>query len=269
MISTNGSRGAGTRLLAAAAGVLCLSGAFHAAAETIKTVNGEAIDSTVLSAYIENRVNKPLEQVTPEERQALTDELTDIYLLATQESAEELAQDPKVAAQIELQKQGVLAQAAAEQFFAENTVSEQEVQAEYQEQVKLAPPLQYKARHILVQTQAAAQDVIKQLDEGADFEALAEEKSTGPSGPDGGDLGWFAPNQMVKPFSDAVAQLEDGAYTKQPVQTEFGWHVIKRESSRETEPPTLASVRDAVTQSVQQKKFQAHLEELRANAESE
>ena len=262
-----GSIGAARRLLVVAAGVATLATGAASTAETIKTVNGTEIDSAVLDVYMQNRVNKPLEQVTPEERQALIAELTDIYLLSTEDTAKELEDDPKVAAQLELQKRGVLAQAVAEQFLAQNPPTEAEIQEEYEEQVKLAPTQQYKARHILVETQSAAQDVIKQLDEGADFEELAKESSTGPSSSSGGDLGWFSPNQMVKPFSDAVAKLEDGSYTKEPVQTEFGWHVIKREESRTTEPPTLASVRDALTQSVQQKKFQAHIEQLREEAE--
>lgn len=249
------------------AGVLYIVGAPGALADTIRTVNGAPIDSAVLDAYIENRVDKPLAQVTPQEREAMATELTDIYLLSTQESAKELEEDPKIAAQIELQKRGVLAQAAAEQFLTDNQPTEEEIQAEYQEQVKEAPPLQYKARHILVETQGAAEDIIKQLDAGANFEELAKKESTGPAAANGGDLGWFAPNQMVKPFSDAVASLQDGAYTKKPVQTQFGWHVIKREDSRETNPPALESVRNVVSQSVQQKKFQAHLEKLRQEAE--
>ena len=84
-----------------------------------------------------------------------------------------------------------------------------------------------------MQTQAEAQDLIAQLKEGADFQALAKEHSTGPSGPNGGDLGWFAPEQMVKPFADAVIALEDGAFSPDPVQTQFGWHVILREESRD------------------------------------
>lgn len=267
MMALIGTRG-GCWLALTAASVLYLWATAAANAETVKTVNGEAIDSTVLAAYIENRVEKPLAQVTPQEREALTEELTDIYLLSTQQAAKDLEDDPQVAAQIELQKRGVLAQAAAERFLEDNQPTEEEVQAEYQDQVKLAPPLQFKARHILVETQAAAQNIITQLEQGADFEALAKQESTGPSAPTGGDLGWFSPNQMVKPFSDAVAQLEDGSYTKKPVQTEFGWHVIKREDSRETEAPTLASVRDMLTQSVQQKKFQAHLEQLRRDADT-
>jgi hypothetical protein len=97
--------------------------------ETVSTVNGTAIDSTVLDVYIENRVDKPLEQVTAEERQSLLSELTDIYLLSTQESASELEQDPRVAAQIELQTRGVLAQAAAAEFFEGLEVSDEEIQA--------------------------------------------------------------------------------------------------------------------------------------------
>jgi peptidyl-prolyl cis-trans isomerase C len=267
MNSTNGLANVRMRLLTAAAGTFCLIAGTAINAEPVKTVNGTAIDSAVLNAYMQNRVNKPLADVTAEERETLTAELTDIYLLSTDKSAADLEDDPQVAAQIELQTRGVLAQAVATKFFAENTVSEEEVLAEYAEQVKIAPPLQYKARHILVPTQGVAADVIKRLDEGANFEELAKEKSTGPSAPNGGDLGWFAPNQMVAAFSDSVAALDDGAYTKEPVQTEFGWHVILREESRESEPPPLDSVRDSVTQSIQQKKFQAHLENLRAAAE--
>lgn len=252
-------------ILAAAMAVAVLSaGPVHS--ETVSTVNGTAIDSTVLDVYIENRVDKPLEQVTAEERQTLLSELTDIYLLSTQESASELQQDPRVAAQIELQTRGVLAQAAASEFFEGLEVSDEEIQTEYSEQVQQAPRIQYKARHILVPTQGVAQDVIRRLDEGASFEELATEKSTGPSGPNGGDLGWFSPNQMVKPFADAVALLENGDYTKAPVQTEFGWHVILREDSREPEAPTLESVRGSLVQSVQQRKFQQHLEQLRTEA---
>lgn len=254
--------------LAAIFGALLLLGA-PAQAEPVKTVNGEEIDSTVLDVYMQSRLNKPVADASSEEREALMDELTDIYLLSTQDVARALEDDPEVAAQIELQKRGVLAQAAAQQFLVRNTPSEEEIQAEYAEQVEMAPPQQFKARHILVPTQAQASEVIAELDEGADFAELAEEKSTDASSADGGSLGWFSPDQMVEPFSQAVAELEDGAYTEKPVQSQFGWHVIQREGARETEAPPLESVREQLTQSVQQKKFQQHLEDLRASAETE
>jgi peptidyl-prolyl cis-trans isomerase C len=247
-------------------GALSIAGAFDADGETVKSVNGTPIDSAVLDVYIENRVDKPLDDVTDEEREALMAELTDIYVLSTQESANQLEEDPRIAAQIELQTRGVLAQAVASAFFESSNVSNDEIEAEYAEQVARTPRVQYKARHILVPTQGVAMDVVRRLDEGADFQELATEKSTGPSGPNGGDLGWFSPSQMVKPFADAVAALEDGAYTTTPVQTEFGWHVILREESREPEPPTLESVRGSLVQSVQQRKFQAHLDDLRKDA---
>ena len=141
-------------------------------------------------------------------------------------------------------------------------LSEKEVE-EYGKQLEVSPPLQFKARHILVEAQGLAEDLISELDEGANFEELAKEHSTGPSGPNGGDLGWFAPDQMVKPFSDAVANLDDGSYTETPVQTQFGWHVILREHSRDNEPPTLESVRDVIKQRVEQEKFQNYIQELR------
>jgi len=235
-----------------------------AAAETVATVNGIAIDSTLLNMYLESRIQKPAVQASPEERSAVTQELTDIYLLTTQPNAKELEDDPAVKAQIELQSRAALAQAVATDFFAKNPASDIEILAEYEAQMKLAPSLQFKARHILVETQAAATDLITQLDGGADFAELAQANSTGPTAPNGGDLGWFSPDQMVKAFSDAVSGLADGAHTSEPVQTQFGWHVILREESRENQPPTLESVRDALKQRIEQTKFQGYLERLRA-----
>ena len=234
-----------------------------ATAESVATVNGVDIDSATFDFYLQNRVKTPLAQVTAEEREVVLQELLDIYILATQPRATDLAKDPKFSAQVELQSRAVMAQAVATDWLANNPASDEEIQAEYDAQTQLAPPLQFKARHILVETQAAAVDLIAQLDSGANFEELAKSHSTGPSGSAGGDLGWFSPNQMVAPFSDAVAALEDGAHTQAPVQTEFGWHVILREESRTSEAPPLDSVRDSVKQNVEQKKFQQYLENLR------
>ncbi len=266
MYFKNGSRTSGTRLMACAVTLAAIVFAGQAAADTIFTVNGVAVDSAVVDIYFEGRLGdgRPSSSATPEERVALIGELKDIYLLSTQGHVAELAKDPAVAAQIELQRHAILAQTAATDFYANVSATEEEILAVYAEQIKLAPPLQFKARHILVATQGEAVDLITQLSEGANFEELAKEKSTGPSAPDGGDLGWFSPNQMVAPFSEAVAALEDGQHTPAPVQTDFGWHVILREDSRETEPPTFESARANIEQVVQQNKFQAHLEALRA-----
>lgn len=243
--------------------VAVLAASYAANAATEVTINGVDVDSAVIDAYIETRTQKPASQASAEERAAWIDELTDLYLLTTQARVNELAADPKVKAQLELQKRGFLAQVAAGDFLERNAATDEEILAEYATQIEASPDQQFKARHILVETQSAAVDLITELDQGADFEALAKEHSTGPSGPNGGDLGWFASNQMVKPFADAVAALENGKYTSAPVQTQFGWHVILREDSRDAEPPTLDAVRDVLKQRVEQRKLQLYLEQLR------
>lgn len=252
------------RQLGALAAALIASVHFSPAfAEAVATVNGVDIDSSTLNLYLESRLQKPAGDASDAERATVLQELTDIYLLTTQPQAKELATDDRVKAQIELGYRGALAQAVATSYLANNPATDDEILAEYAAQVELSPSQQFKARHILVETQSAATALIDELDNGADFAELATANSTGPSAPNGGDLGWFAPNQMVQSFSDAVVVLEDGAYTPQPVQTEFGWHVILREDSRANEPPTLESVRDVIKQRVEQESFQRYLEGLR------
>jgi peptidyl-prolyl cis-trans isomerase C len=235
-------------------------------AETVATVNGVAIDSSVADLYIQSRTNRPAAQSTPQERQTLMAELTDIYILSTQDGAEEIMNRTNVKAQLELQRVSLIAQNIAGEFYESATVTDEEIQAVYEEQITLAPGKQYKARHILVESQGAAVELIEQLIDGADFAELAMEHSTGPSGPSGGDLGWFSPDQMVAPFSQAVANLEDGRYTTDPVQTQFGWHVILREDSRDAEPPTLESARESITRKIQGDKFQAYLADIRTKS---
>lgn len=232
-------------------------------AETAFTVNGVDVDSSIVDAYMQSRLQKPVAQATAEEKAALQDELTSIYLLTTQPRTEELAKEPWLQAQLELQRRGILAQAAMQDYMQRNPATEAEIAAEYDRQAKMAPEQQYKARHILVETQGEASELIAKLNDGADFAELATEHSTGPSAPSGGDLGWFSPNQMVPPFSEAVMALEDGKYTEEPVQTQFGWHVILREDSREAEAPTLESVHDAIKQHLEQQKLQDYLTQLR------
>ena len=258
-----GSKEFGTLFL-----MMLLSGALTTSvlAESIATINGTDIDSTVFDAYLESRLQKPAEQATADERATILDEMTDIYLITTQPRARELAQEPKVKAQLELQYRSILVQTAATDFLANNQATDQEIFNLYAEQFALAPPKEFKARHILVESQSVALGLVQELQDDADFIELAKSKSTGPSGPNGGDLGWFQSQQMVKPFSAAVAALEDGAFTTVPVQTQFGWHVIRREASRDSTPPTLESVRDVIKQRVEQEKLQKYISSLRQSS---
>jgi peptidyl-prolyl cis-trans isomerase C len=225
------------------------------------------IDPNVFNIYLESRIQQPASQATAEQIEAIRSELTDLYLLSSTPRAAELKDGADLKARLEVQERALVAQAVVADFLASNPATDEEMQALYDEQVNLAPPVEFKARHILVQTEEEATDIIAQLDGGADFAELAKEKSTGPSGPSGGDLGWFPPERMVAEFSQAVQELEDGAYSKGPVQTQFGWHVILREDSRESAPPPFDSVRDALKQNVEGQKLQSYLESLRASAE--
>lgn len=264
MGTTNRSGSNRTLVALAATFSVVLAALAPAQAETVATVNGVDIDSSLVDFYLESRTQRPAAQASAEERDAVLRELTDIYLLTTQPIASELAKSERIKAQIELQERAILAQAVAQDFIVNNQASEEEILAQYEQQIGMAPPLQFKARHILVETQAAATDLIAQLQEGGDFVELAKANSTGPSGPNGGDLGWFSPEQMVAPFSEAVAALEDGKFTTEPVQTQFGWHVILREESRANEPPTLESVRPVIKQNIEQTKLRDFLEGLRS-----
>lgn len=266
MDNRNTSRRTGTNLALIFAIVATLAAA-PVFAQAVATVNGVEITSIAFEQYLQTRLQKPAAEATAEERESVLIEMKDIYLLTTLPRAAELAEQEENKAMIELQYRAILAQAVVGDWLINNPATEEEIQEAYNSQTLLASDMQYKARHILVETQGEAADLIVQLDAGADFAELAEQNSTGPSGPSGGDLGWFSPGQMVGPFSDAVAALEDGAYTTVAVQTEFGWHVILREESRTNEPPPLDSVRDVLKQNVEQLKFQAFLENLRTEAE--
>lgn len=248
-----------TMLALLAAGTLSVG---QANAETIFTINGVDVDSSVVDLYFQSRLGGQGAQATPEQRELLMAELRNIYALATYESSSKFAADPSVAAQIELQKWSIIFQAAAADYFENVVVSDEQLQAEYESQLALYPPLDFKARHILLATQGEAEDVIAQLNDGGNFEELAKEKSTGPTGPNGGDLDWFSPTQMVAEFSEAVGTLEDGQYTKEPVQTQFGWHVILREDSRASTPPPYDSSIEELRQKVSNDLFQEHIESL-------
>lgn len=130
-------------------------------------------------------------------------------------------------------------------------------------------PSETKASHILVETEDEAKAIIAELDGGADFAALAKEKSTGPSGPNGGDLGFFTKDRMVEPFSVAAFAMEPGTHSEAPVKTRFGWHVIQVTDRRSAEKPSFAEMEEALTLQVQEAVLAGQLEKLRAGAQIE
>jgi len=160
---------------------------------------------------------------------------------------------------LENERRQLIAGEVIERAMAQD-VTEEELQAAYDEAYADAEPTEeFSASHILVETEEEAQAVKKELDEGADFAELAKEKSTGPSGPAGGTLGWFGPGMMVPAFETAVAELEVGAVSE-PVETQFGWHVIKLDDKRQKEAPKLEDVKDELETQVRQVKAQTLIE---------
>jgi peptidyl-prolyl cis-trans isomerase C len=240
-----------------------------AAAKPVAVVNGTPISRDVWNLYVKTRhTGKTPGDLTAEEQKEALDELIGMYAGAQEAEKQKLGVgEPN--ARLELVEKSALAELLFKKFAEGTEPTDAELKAEYDARIAESPKEEYHAKHILVEDEAKAKDLITQLDKGGNFEQLAKDNSKDGSATEGGDLGWFNPNQMVKPFSDAVQQLETGKYTAAPVQSEFGWHVIRLEEKRATAPPPFDSVKAQLGPLVNQKKFEAHLEELVKSAKVE
>ena len=177
-----------------------------------------------------------------------------------------LAESADVKSRLDLLHMQILAEAASEKYVKSHPVSDDEVKAAYDSEVANMPK-EYKARHILVEKKEAADAIIKELQAGGDFAKIAKAQSKDPgSAAKGGDLGWFSAQTMVKPFGDALAKLEKGKTTTEPVQTEYGFHVIQLEDVRAPNAPAFEEVKEQVKMFAQRKKLQAYLDDLRKTA---
>src|SRR5690606_14649647 len=164
----------------------------------------------------------------------------------------------------------VLAQIAAEHFINAAAITDEDLKKEYDQRVGSMKLTEYKARHILVDSEEAAKDVIKRLKKGEKFADIAKKVSKDPgSKGSGGDLGWFNPQQMVPPFANAVVALKNGELTETPVQTQFGWHVIQREDSRDQPQPPFDAVKDQLRSMMQTQRLQQHIADLKSKAKIE
>jgi peptidyl-prolyl cis-trans isomerase C len=230
----------------------------------VATVNNSPITQDVLDIYATQRKAQPgNEQSNTEE--AILNELIALELMRQESIKKGLDSKPVVIATLNQTTRTTLAGIAIKDFMASNPVTDEAAKVVYDEQMGAAGK-EYNARHVLVADEDTANEVIKLLDSGSDFSELAKEKSTGPSGASGGKLGWFGAGQMVKPFSDAAAELEKGAYTKTPVQTQFGWHVIILDDVRESTPPPFDDVRDRIKMLLANQQLQAYVESLKGTA---
>ncbi|KXJ52632.1 MAG: peptidylprolyl isomerase [Thalassospira sp. Nap_22] len=178
-----------------------------------------------------------------------------------------LADDEEVKAQIAALERRLIAETYLDRALSD-AITDDAIEAKYEEFIKTnEPEPQVHARHILLESEEDAKAIIAELADGADFVELAKEKSTGPSGPNGGDLGFFNRADMVAPFAEAAFAMEPGTYSSEPVQTQFGWHVIKVEEKKEGTQPSLDEVRQQLVAEISRDAFNALVEDLRSDAE--
>ena len=236
------------------------------AATVLATVNGTEI---TLGHLIALRERLPEQYQSLDDKtlyDGMLDQLIDQTLIAQSLSASPETDDRRVALMLTNERVALLANIVIGELAAAD-VDEASIAAAYQEQYGDVPPRkEVNASHILVATAEEALAVIADLEAGADFAEVAREKSTGPSGPNGGELGWFGEGQMVPTFEQAAMALEVGAVSE-PVQTQFGWHVIKVNDSREVPPPALEEVRDTLLETLRRQQVTAGLDAIRAEAE--
>lgn len=234
-------------------------------ADAAVIVNGQYISKMALETLTKDVTERSRGQKIPQDK--LIDELIRRELLIQEAKKKKLDQSDDIAQKLATIKDSLLTQAAVDDYLKSYPITDADLKAEYDKQVGGAGGgTEFKARHILVKTEAEAKAVIAKLDKGGDFVELAKTESTGPSKTQGGDLGWFSAKQMVAPFSEAVAALENGKYTKTPVKTQFGWHIIIREDSRQQTPPPFEAVKSQLEPIVKREKLTSYLDSLRSGA---
>lgn len=233
----------------------------------VAIVNGEEITQLDLQMAAQD-LGATLARVPAEEQFiALVNGIIDVRLMARAAEAEKIDEDPDAVRRLQFVRDRAL---RAEYLRAHvfEAVTDDAVKAKYDEEVaSFVPQEEVKASHILVEDEQAAKDIIAQLDAGGDFAAIAKEKSIDVgSGANGGDLGFFNKERMVKPFADAAFAMETGAYSKEPVQSDFGYHVILLTDKRMSTPPALEQRENALREEVARDLFMAEIEKLRKDA---
>ena len=201
---------------------------------------------------------------TPELRAAVRDELNTRELLVREARKQGLEKNPTVKMEMDLTSQTVLVRAYMADYLKAHPVPEDQLRKEYDVIKAQIGDKEYKVRHILVDNEADAKDVIVQLQKGEKFEKLAERSKDTGSKINGGDLDWNAPANFVKPFADAMVATPKGKFTTTPVQTQFGWHVIEVDDIRDAKVPPYDEVKPQLAQRMQGKEVEEYLKDLRA-----
>ncbi|WP_420225793.1 foldase protein PrsA [Pigmentiphaga litoralis] len=242
-----------------------LAVAVPAFAQNAAVVNGKAIPSSRVDQFV-NLLTKQGQPDSPQLREQIREELINREVFLQEADKRGIAKQPEVQAEIDLTRQSVLIRGLFNDYLAKNAITPQQVQAEYDRVKSAQGDKEFRARHILVETEAQAKDIIAQLNKGAKFEELAKQSKDPGSAANGGDLDWAPASTYVKPFSDALAGLSKGQTTANPVQTQFGWHVIRLEDVRDSQFPPLDQLRPQIEESLRQAKLRDFQASLRQKA---
>jgi peptidyl-prolyl cis-trans isomerase C len=252
----------------AVSGILLVNAA-HAEDKSAALVNGVSIpqsriDIRVKAAVLQGQAD------SPELRKAIREDMVNLELMAQEADKTGLNKDAAVQQQIDLAKQSVLASALMQNYLKSHPVTDEQMKQEYDKQKTRMGDKEYNAHHILVKTEEEAKSLIAQIGKGAKFDKLAEEKSLDSgSAKKGGALGWALPSDFVPPFAQALQALKKGEYTKQPVQSQFGWHIIKLDDVRSVNIPAFDKVKPQISQHLQQQTVLKFVTDLRAKAKIE
>ena len=229
----------------------------------VATINGSPLPESVFRYYALTARQKNADELTPEERTAVIEDLVGVTLLSEEAKKNGLLDSRTVAAQMELNRLQTTARLAASDYLQKNPVSDDEIKQVYDQNLPRLSGNEYKARHILVETESEANAIIDQLRKGKNFVELAKEHASGPTGPNGGDLGWFSVDSMIPPVIDAVAAMKVGTYSTQPVKSDAGYHVLFLEDTRARVPPTMDSMHDEIVSAIQRNKLEGYIKMLR------
>ena len=255
-----------SRLTLALALALSMPGlALAQAGAKVATVNGVAIPKTRVDAVVRAQEAQG-QKDSPELRAAIRDRLITLEIVAQEATRKGLAKSADTRSQIELANANILAQAYRLDYLKSHPVSDEALKAEFDKIKSQMSDKEYKARHILVEKEADAKEIIEKLKKGEKFEELAKASKDPGSKDHGGDLDWNQPAGFVKPFSDAMVKLEKGKYTETPVQSQFGWHVIRLDDVRTAKFPDFNEVKPGLQQRMHEAMFEKVVTELRAKA---
>jgi len=244
-----------------------------ALAQNVAVVNGKPVPKARVDAIV-TQVQKQAQargqQVPPDLEKLVRDKVVTDEILSQEAERRGLGASPEFKAQMELARQSILIGLLSQDLDKKASVSDADVQKEYDKFKAQASGTEYKARHILVEKEDEAKALIAQLKAGAKFEDLAKKNSKDPgSAPNGGELDFASPSSYVPEFSQALVALKKGEYTETPVKTQFGYHIIKLEDTRPAQFPPLADVKAQIQQRLAQQKAAAFRDELRAKAKTD